>query len=117
MAPTLTHDGALAQLRIMSDEANAQTADYQALQNRYSRVTQFMQQQSLPVTEARLLTSAEPSLSKSAPKSSVIMMLSSIGGLVVGVLLAFGERWPITESVGPARFGISDFPSQEPCLS
>ena len=98
---TLTHDSALAQLRVMSDEANAQTADYEALQNRYSRVTQFMQQQSLPITEARLLTSAEPSLSKSAPKSTVIMILSSVGGLVLGVGLAFGRemadhrlRWP-----------------------
>ena len=98
---TLTHDSAMAQLRAMADEANAQTADYEALQNRYSRVTQFMQQQSLPVTEARLLTSAEPSLSKSAPKSTVIMILSSVGGLVLGVALAFGReisdhrvRWP-----------------------
>ena len=98
---TLTHDSAMAQLRVMSDEANAQSADYEALQNRYNRVTQFMQQQSLPVTEARLLTSAEPSLSKSAPKSTVIMILSSVGGLILGVLLAFGReladqrvRWP-----------------------
>lgn len=97
----LTHDNAMAQLRVMSDQANALSTDYEALQNRYSRVTQFMQQQSLPVTEARLLTSAEPSLSKSAPKFSVIMILASVGGVVLGLAFAFGReaadrrvRWP-----------------------
>ena len=90
-----------AQLRVLIEKADAERADFDALQNRFSRVTQFMQQQSLPVTEARLLTSAEPPLTKSAPKTSVIMMLASVGGLVVGIALAFGResldhrvRWP-----------------------
>ena len=95
-------DGAAtAKLRDLSAAADAARADHEALQNRALRLAQFIQQQSLPITEARVLTYAEPPLSKSAPKSSVILLLAGIGGLVAGIGLALLResldrklRWP-----------------------
>jgi polysaccharide biosynthesis transport protein len=64
-------------------------SNYEALQNRVMRVSAFLQQQSMPVTEARIVTTALPPLSKSAPKSSLILLLGLIGGLGAGVAAAF----------------------------
>ena len=77
-------DEANRRLKSLTAAAAAAQGDADALQNRYVRVTQFMQQQSLPVTEARLVTAAQPPLAKSAPKSSVILLLAMVGGLVLG---------------------------------
>ncbi len=101
-AEIAAQDGvATAKLRDLSAAADAARADHEALQNRALRLTQFIQQQALPITEARVLTYAEPPLSKSAPKSSVILLLAGVGGLVLGVGLALLResldrklRWP-----------------------
>ena len=89
------------QLQALDAAADAARNDYEGLQNRYVRITQFMQQQSLPVTEARLVTPAQPPLTKSGPKSTVILLLATIGGLVLGGgMLVIREsldrrvRWP-----------------------
>ncbi len=75
---------AARRLKSLTSAAAAARSDAEALQNRYVRVTQFMQQQSLPVTEARLVTAAQTPLAKSAPKSSVILLLATVGGIVLG---------------------------------
>lgn len=77
-----------AALRNLSDEADAARNDFDALQNRSLRLTQFIQQQSLPMTESRLLTAAEPPLAKSAPKTAVVLLLALVGGILVGIGIA-----------------------------
>ena len=93
--------GITAKIRDLSAVADAARNDHEALQNRALRLTQFIQQQSLPITEARVLTDAKPPLSKSAPKTQVILLLAGVGGLVIGAgLVVLREtldrklRWP-----------------------
>lgn len=78
----------LAESRALSATADAARSDYESLQNRSLRLAQFIQQQTLPVTEARILTVAEPPSSKSAPKTGVILLLAIVGGLIAGAGLA-----------------------------
>lgn len=84
-------------------ERAAETArsTYAALQNRVSRVSSFLQQQAIPVTEARVLTVATPPLGQSAPKTTVVLLLALVGGLAAGLVGAFVReffdrrvRWP-----------------------
>jgi succinoglycan biosynthesis transport protein ExoP len=63
-----------------------------SLQNRYARVSQFIQQQSIPVTEARIITEATPPLSKSSPKRTLIFLLALFGGGVLGIGSAIGRE-------------------------
>lgn len=57
-----------------------------------SRFTQSVQQQSFPSTEARIVTAATPPVSRSSPKISLILALSSICGLGLGILSAFARE-------------------------
>ncbi len=75
--------------RALERAAQDAQSNYEALQNRVMRVSAFLQQQSMPVTEARIVTTALPPLAKSAPKSSLIVLLGLIGGLGAGVAAAF----------------------------
>lgn len=79
------------QARLRELEAAAQTykAIYETFLNRF---TQAAQQQSFPVTEARLLSRASPPLAKSAPKTSVTLMLGLLAGGALGVVGAFGRE-------------------------
>ncbi len=78
-------DGAtLANAQDLATAADAAKTDFEALQNRSLRLAQFIQQQTLPITEARVLTSAEPPLFKSAPKSGVIVLVAILGGVLIG---------------------------------
>jgi capsular exopolysaccharide synthesis family protein len=78
-------------------ELDAQHQDlrqrHDALQNRFTRVSQFVQQQSLPVTEARIVTEATPPLKKSSPKTSIILLLATCAGLLFGVGGAIGREY------------------------
>lgn len=81
--------------------ATAARSTYEALENRVGRVSAFMQQEALPVTEARVVNTALPPSSKSAPKSGVLLLLGLIGGLVAGAATACLReisdrrlRWP-----------------------
>ena len=92
---------ATTEMRDLSAAADAARSDHEALQNRALRLAQFIQQQSLPITEARVLTYARPPLSRSAPKAQVILLLAGVGGFVIGTgLVLLREvldrklRWP-----------------------
>ncbi len=100
--------------RALERAAQDAQSNYEALQNRVMRVSAFLQQQSMPVTEARIVTTALPPLSKSAPKSSLILLLGLIGGLGAGVAAAFLKdaldrrvRWSrqITHELGQPFLG------------
>jgi uncharacterized protein involved in exopolysaccharide biosynthesis/Mrp family chromosome partitioning ATPase len=66
---------------------------HEALQNRYARVAQFVQQQSLPVSEARIIAEATPPLTQSSPKRTLIVLLAAVAGGLVGVGSAFAREY------------------------
>jgi succinoglycan biosynthesis transport protein ExoP len=76
-----------AQIELRQLESAAQT--YRALYNNFEqRYMDSVQQQSLPVTEARVITRASPPSGKSSPKSLKILAAATMGGLVLGLGLA-----------------------------
>lgn len=78
------------QRRLRELDAAAQSARtvYETFLNRYTQSVQI-QQQSFPVTEARVLAEAVPPLSKSAPKTSLILLLAAVAGAALGLVAAF----------------------------
>jgi succinoglycan biosynthesis transport protein ExoP len=75
-----------AQIELRQLESVAQT--YRALYDNFQqRYTDSVQQQSLPMTEARVITRASQS-EKTSPKSLLILAIASMGGLVLGLGLA-----------------------------
>lgn len=74
-----------AQIQLRELESNAQS--YQAMYDNFlQRYMESVQQQSFPITEARVISAATTPLVKSYPKSLVILAASLFGGL----LLSFG---------------------------
>jgi succinoglycan biosynthesis transport protein ExoP len=76
-----------AQIELRQLESAAQT--YRALYNNFQqRYMDSVQTQSLPMTEARVITRASPPLAKTSPKSFRILAAATMGGLVLGLGLA-----------------------------
>jgi polysaccharide biosynthesis transport protein len=76
-----------AQIELRQLESAAQT--YRALYDNFQqRYMDSVQQQSLPMTEARVITRASPPSVKASPKSLLILTTATIGGLVLGLGLA-----------------------------
>ncbi|MFG1188893.1 MULTISPECIES: polysaccharide biosynthesis tyrosine autokinase [Xanthobacter] len=74
-----------AQVELRELESNAQS--YRALYDNFlQRFMQATQQQSFPITEARLITDASPPLRATSPRTTLIVA----GGLFVGLLAGFG---------------------------
>jgi succinoglycan biosynthesis transport protein ExoP len=72
-----------AQIVLHDLESSAQT--YRALYDNFlQRYMESVQQQSFPVSEARLITQATRPLTKSAPRISLILALAAVGGLILG---------------------------------
>ncbi|ACA15603.1 lipopolysaccharide biosynthesis protein [Methylobacterium sp. 4-46] len=99
--------------------AEAARSTYEALQNRVSRVSSFLQQQALPVTEARLVSAAVPPLAKSSPRTTLVLLLASAGGLAAGIAAAFLRemfdrriRWP-TQIAGLGQPFLGPLPPTE----
>jgi polysaccharide biosynthesis transport protein len=66
-------------------ESNAQT--YRALYDNFlQRYMESVQQQSFPITEARVISSATRPLGKSSPKSMLLIGLATMVGLAFGVV-------------------------------
>jgi succinoglycan biosynthesis transport protein ExoP len=77
-----------AQVTLRNLESSAQT--YRALYDNFlQRYMESVQQQSFPVTEARLITQATRPLGKSSPRTLPVVVLASIGGLILGLGLGF----------------------------
>ena len=53
------------------------------------RELEAVQRQSFPITEARIVSPAEIPLSKSYPKTSLVLLLAAVGGFVVSFSAAF----------------------------
>ncbi|WP_058635840.1 GumC family protein [Aureimonas ureilytica] len=74
---------AQVQLRALESSAQSYRALYDSFLQRYRET---VQQQSFPLTEARLITSASPPSQKSKPRASMTLA----GALVMGALCGFG---------------------------
>jgi succinoglycan biosynthesis transport protein ExoP len=69
-------------LRELESSAQNYRTTYDNLRQRY---TESLQQQSFPISDARILTSASPPSSKSSPKTALVLVLAAAGGLIIGV--------------------------------
>jgi succinoglycan biosynthesis transport protein ExoP len=76
-----------AQVALRELESNAQT--YRALYDNFlQRYMESVQQQSFPITDARVISAATPPLSKSNPRTNLVLMVATIVGLAFGVAVA-----------------------------
>ncbi len=72
-----------AQVSLRELESTAQT--YKTLYDNFlQRYMESVQQQSFPITEARLISSAARPLEKSHPRVHIILAIAGLGGLIVG---------------------------------
>jgi succinoglycan biosynthesis transport protein ExoP len=73
-----------AQVTLRELESSAQT--YRSLYDNFlQRYMETVQQQSFPITEARVITRASRPLGKSHPQTFVVLALSTLGGLMIGL--------------------------------
>jgi len=73
-----------AQITLRDLQSSAET--YRALYDNFlQRYMESVQQQSFPISDARLITKATRPLTKSAPKSLLVLALAGLGGLIMGV--------------------------------
>ena len=73
-----------AQVALRELESNAQT--YRALYDNFlQRYMEFVQQQSFPITDARVISAATRPLFKSHPESTLVLGLAAIVGLAFGI--------------------------------
>jgi succinoglycan biosynthesis transport protein ExoP len=103
-----------AQVQLRELESNAQS--YQAMYDNFlQRYMESVQQQSFPITEARVISAATTPLKKSAPKTIVVLAASLIGGFVLsfGVAIArelvdrvFRTTSRVEEALGATCVGI-----------
>ena len=94
-----------AQVTLHNLDSSAQS--YRSLYDNFlQRYMESVQQQSFPVTEARLITQATPPLYKSAPKTPLILGLALMGGLVLGV--GFGMLREVSDTVFRTTAQIQD---------
>lgn len=89
LAVSKSHDTNEAQVALRELESNAQT--YRALYDNFlQRYMESVQQQSFPITEARVITAATPPSSKSKPKVFLVLSLAAFVGLALGFA---GASW------------------------
>ena len=104
-----------AQVQLRELESAAQTS--KALHDNFlQRYMEGVQQQSFPITEARLVGTAEAPLSKSYPKTSLVLLIAVVGG----AMLSFRD-WGAARGLRPgfpfkrtSRRGIA---SPLPCIA
>jgi succinoglycan biosynthesis transport protein ExoP len=81
-----TTNKAQVELKELDSAAQSYRTLYDSFLQRYM---ESVQQQSFPLTEARVVTKATPPLKKSQPKSLITLLGALVGGSVVG----FGVAW------------------------
>lgn len=79
-------------LRELESAAQSTRTTYETFLNRYTQSVEI-QQQAFPVTEARVLADASPPLSKSAPKTPLILLLAVVAGGTLGLVGAFAREF------------------------
>jgi capsular exopolysaccharide synthesis family protein len=81
-----TTNSAESTMRELETSAKSYRSLYESFLQRYMGA---VQQETFPITEARVISSASPPLSKSKPKTRLILALGLFGGLALGAALAF----------------------------
>jgi succinoglycan biosynthesis transport protein ExoP len=72
-----------AQIALRELESSAQS--YRALHDNFlQRYMESVQQQSFPISEARLITTASPPTRPTSPRTKLVLMLGAAGGIIVG---------------------------------
>ncbi|MGB7603726.1 MAG: GumC family protein, partial [Candidatus Sulfotelmatobacter sp.] len=84
-----------AQVELRELETNAES--YQALYDNFlQRYMESVQQESFPITDARVISVASPPLGKSHPRTLHVLELAAVAGLAFGTMLGawreFGDR-------------------------
>ena len=82
----------IAKAEELDNATQSLKSQYEGLVTRYNRITQFVQQ-SLPVSEARILMPASPPLSRSSPRYALTLLLAVFAGGVLGVGAAAGREY------------------------
>lgn len=80
-----TTNSAEATMRELETRAKSYRSLYESFLQRYMGA---VQQESFPITEARVISPASPPQSKSKPKASLVLALGILGGLALGTGLA-----------------------------
>ncbi|UPJ26029.1 MULTISPECIES: polysaccharide biosynthesis tyrosine autokinase [unclassified Bradyrhizobium] len=81
-----------AQVQLRELESNAQS--YQAMYDNFlQRYMESVQQQSFPITEARIISAATTPLVKSYPRTLIILAVSLLGGLMLGLGAAIAREF------------------------
>lgn len=76
-----------SRVELRSLESSSQT--YRSLyENFLQKYTQAVQDQSFPISEARVVSSAKPPLRKSWPKGTVILAMALVGGIGFGLMVS-----------------------------
>lgn len=81
-----TTNSAESTMRELETSAKSYRSLYESFLQRYMGA---VQQETFPITEARVISAASPPLSKSKPKSKLILALGLFGGLALGTALGF----------------------------
>ena len=89
-----------AQVQLMELESNAQS--YRTLYDDFLlRYTESVQQQSFPMTQARVVTPAARPLTKSHPKTLLVLLISAGGGMIMALII--GHLRDLTDRVFRTR--------------
>ena len=89
-----------AQVELDTLESNAKS--YRTLYDDFlQRYMESVQQQSFPMTEARVVTAATRPLTKSSPKSLLVLLVAGLGGLLLG--LGLGRLRDLSDRVFRTR--------------
>lgn len=73
-----------AQVQLKELESNSQT--YRSLyENFLQRYTESIQQQSFPITEARVISMASKPVKRSSPKTVLVVIIACSGGIMLGI--------------------------------
>ncbi|WP_072395362.1 polysaccharide biosynthesis tyrosine autokinase [Hyphomicrobium sp. CS1GBMeth3] len=89
---SLANSVSVIRLRELESAAQSARTTYETFLNRYTQSIQI-QQQALPVTEARVLAEAMPPLSKTKPKTPLILALALVAGGTLGMVGAFAREY------------------------
>ncbi len=85
-AIALSNDTSQAQIVLRDLESNAQSA--RALADNFLQLYMVsVQQQSFPITEARVITQASVPLGNSSPKTPIILLAAIFGGMILATLV------------------------------
>lgn len=80
-----------AQIQLRELESNAQS--YQAMYDNFlQRYMESVQQQSFPITEARVISAATTPLVKSSPKTLIVLAAALLGGLILSLGAAIARE-------------------------